>query len=186
VGDVDGDGTAEVVGAPPPYLGGAPIYVYRATGSGWIRTNHATGMSSPLTVRGIEVADVSGDGRADIVATFGDNKPSSQVTVLVQNAAGGLDAGVLYPVWDIPEPVEAADVTGDSLLDVVTVHGGWSALSVLPQTADGRLDAPVRTEDLPYASSYTVQGLALGDINGDRRTDAVIADYNSGLVVLRS
>lgn len=186
VGDVDGDGRAEVVGAPPPSLGNAPIYVYHATETGWTRTDHPTGMTSPETVRGIEVADVSGDGRADIVSTFGGNKPRSQVSVLVQNADGGLDPGVLYPVWDIPEPVEAADMTGDSRLDVVTVHGGWSALSVLPQTGDGRLGTPIRIEDLPSASSYTVQGLALGDINGDNRTDAVVADYNSGLVVLRN
>jgi hypothetical protein len=186
VGDVDGDGKLEVVSAPPPYLGNAPIRVYHATGTGWTRTDHATGMTSPETISGIEVADVSGDGRADIVTTFGGNKPSSQVSVLVQNATGGLDNGLLYPVWDVPEPVEAADVTGDSRLDVVVVHGAWHALSVLPQTGDGRLGAPIKIDDLPYATSYTVQGLALGDINGDNRTDAVIADYNNGLVVLRN
>jgi type VII secretion-associated serine protease mycosin len=188
VGDVDGDGTFEVVAAPPPYLGNAPIYVYHATGTGWTRTDHPTGMTSPLTVRGIEVADVSGDGRADIVATFGDNKPSSQVSVLVQDASGGLDNGLLYPVWDVPEPVEAADVTGDSHPDVVVGHSGWAALSVLPQTGDGRLGTPIKIdlEGIPSGSSYTVQGLALGDINGDNRTDAVVADYISGLVVLRN
>ncbi|WP_334489502.1 S8 family serine peptidase [Micromonospora sp. CPCC 205711] len=183
VGDVDGDGKLEVVSAPPPYLGNAPIRVYHPTDTGWTRTDHATGMTSPETVNGIEVADVSGDGRADIVTTFGGNKPSSQVSVLVQNAGGGLDSGVLYPVWDIPQPVEAGDITGDSRLDVVVLHG-WNVVSVLPQTDDGRLGTPIKSGDLPYASSYTHQGLALGDINGDNRTDAVIADYNNGLVVL--
>ncbi|WP_435122429.1 S8 family serine peptidase [Micromonospora tulbaghiae] len=186
VGDVDGDGKVDVVGAPPPYLGNAPIYVYHPTETGWTRTNHPTGMTSPQTVNGIEVADVSGDGRADIITTFGGNKPSAQVSVLVQNATGGLDNGALYPVWDIPQPVEAADVTGDSRLDVVVLHGGWHTVSVLPQTSDGRLGTPVRTDDLPYATSYTMQGLALGDINGDNRIDAVVADYNNGLVMLRN
>ncbi|MFI7522808.1 S8 family serine peptidase [Micromonospora globbae] len=186
VGDVDGDGEPEVVGAPPPYLGGAKIRIYHASESGWTRTDHTTGMTSPETVSGIEVADVSGDGRVDVVATLGGNKPSSQVSVLVQNPTGGLADGVLHPVWDVPEPVEAADVDGDSRLDVVTVHGGWSALSVLPQTADGRLGTPIRIDDLPYSTSYTMQGLALGDIDGDSRTDAVIADYNNGLVMLRN
>ncbi|SCL17659.1 Repeat domain-containing protein [Micromonospora rhizosphaerae] len=186
VGDVDGDGKIEIVAAPPVYLGNAPIYVYHPTEAGWTRTNHPTGMTSPETVSGIEVADVSGDGRADILATFGGNKPSSQVSVLRQNATGGFDTPALYPVWDIPEPIEAADVTGDSRLDAVTVHGGWAALSVLPQTADGTLGAPVRTDTRASASSFTTQGLALGDIDGDGRTDAVMADYNDGLVVLRN
>jgi subtilisin family serine protease len=185
VGDVDGDGRADVVGAPPPYLGNAPIYVYHQTETGWTRTNHPTGMTSPETVRAIEVADVSGDGRADIMATFGGNKPSSQLSVLVQNATGEFDTPVLHPVWDIPEAVEAADMTGDSRLDVVILHG-WNVVSVLPQTEDGRLGTPIKADDLPYASSYTHQGLGLGDINGDNRTDAVAADYNNGLVILRN
>jgi FG-GAP-like repeat/Bacterial Ig-like domain len=65
------------------------------------------------------------------------------------------------------------------------VHGGWSTLSVLPQTDDGSLGTPIKA-GISYASSYTFQGLALGDINGDKRTDAVVADYNYGLVVLRN
>ena len=186
LGDVDNDGRAEIVGSPPPSLAGAPVRVYHATATGWTRTDHATGMTSPESIGGIEVADVSGDGRADIIATLDGNKPRSQVSVLVQHPEGGFDTGVLYPVWDIPTPVEAADVTGDSRLDVVTVHSGWSAMSVLPQTDEGTLGEPIRIDDVPYASWYTVQGLALGDINGDGRTDAVIADYNSGLVVLRN
>ncbi|MEU1399583.1 S8 family serine peptidase [Micromonospora zamorensis] len=185
VGDVDGDGQVEIVNAPPVNLGNAPIRVYHRDGAGWARTDHATGMTSPETVNAIEVADVSGDGRADIVTTFGGNKPSSQVSVLVQNAGGGLESGALYPVWDVPEPVEAADMTGDSRLDVVVLHG-WNVVSVLPQTSDGRLGTPIKSNDLPYASSYSTQGLALGDINGDNRTDAVIADHNNGLVVLRN
>jgi hypothetical protein len=186
VGDVDGDGRLDVVAAPLPSLGNGPISVYHRNGTQWTRTEHRTGMTDQQTVNGIEVADVSGDGRADVIVTVGGNKPSSQVSVLVQNNDGGLDAGTLYPVWDIPEPVEAADITGDGRADVVTVHGGWSALSVLPQTSDGTLDAPIRVEDLPYTSDYTVQALALGDINGDRQIDAVVADALHGLVVLRN
>ncbi|MEJ3749478.1 VCBS repeat-containing protein [Actinomycetes bacterium KLBMP 9797] len=186
VGDVDGDGKAEVVAAPSPSIISTRLAVYRAAGSGWTRTNHPTGLSSPESINGVEVADVSGDGRADIIATLGGNKPRSQVSVLVQTADGTLATGVLHPVWDIPQPVEAADVTGDSRPDVVTVHGAWSALSVLPQTSGGGLDTPIRIQGIPYASNYTVHGLALGDINGDESTDVVIADYNSGLVVLRN
>jgi hypothetical protein len=81
--------------------------------------------------------------------------------------------------------VEAADINDDNRTDVVTAHGGWNTLSVLLQKSDGTLASPV-TSGIPYASHYNVQGLALGDINDDGLIDAVIADYNSGLVVLRN
>src|SRR5262249_51154135 len=37
---------------------------------------------------------------------------------------------------------------------------------------------------IPYASSYNPHGLAVGDINSDGMPDAVLADYNHGLIVL--
>jgi hypothetical protein len=180
VGDVDGDSRADVVG-----FQGGMVNVYHHTVAGWNRTDHDTVRGYWPNVEGIEVADVTGDGRADVIATIGGNSPGSRVNVFAQNAAGGLDAPSVYLTRDVPEPVEAADITGDSRTDVVTAHGGWNTLSVIPQLANGTLGTP-NTSSIPYASHYDVQGLALGDINGDDRVDAVIADYNYGLVVLRN
>ncbi|MGR6316796.1 S8 family serine peptidase [Micromonospora soli] len=175
VGDVDGDGKADVVG-----LSGTSVRVWHHTDAGWTRTEHATG--STWGTNGIEVADVNSDGKADVIASLGGNRPTSQVAVFRQNATGGLDAPRLVPVADIPEPIEAADVNGDGRTDVVTAHGGWNTLSVLAQQADGSLGAPA-VSSIPYASHYNLQGLAVGDINGDKKVDAVLADYNSGLDV---
>lgn len=179
VGDVDGNGRVDVVA-----FGGTTVRVYHQTQAGWTQTNHATGAS--WRGEGVDVADVNGDGRADVIATASGNRPSSFVSVMTQNASGGLETPVLYPVADIPEPVESADIDGDSRTDVVTAHGGWSTLSVLRQQGDGTLATPA-TSSIPYASHYNNQGgLALGDINGDNQVDAVLADYNHGLVVLRN
>ncbi|WP_139307424.1 S8 family serine peptidase [Micromonospora pattaloongensis] len=178
VGDVDGDGRTDVVAAS-----GATVRVYHRTDTGWDRTEHPTG--STEGTRGIEVADVSGDGRVDVVASLGGTRPSANVAVLRQNATGGLDPAQLLPVADAPGPIEAADVNADGRADVVTAHGGWATLSVLPQLSDGSLGPPVGSA-IPYASHYNAQGMALGDINGDERADVVIADDNSGLVVLHN
>jgi type VII secretion-associated serine protease mycosin len=178
-GDVDGDGRADVVG-----FQGAVVHVYHRTDTGWNRTDHDTDGSYSPTINGIEVADVSGDGRADVVATLkGNTAPGNQINVFTQTAAGGLSAPAVYFTWGgVPEPVAAADINGDARLDVVTAQGEWNMLSVLLQTPDGKLASQV-TSSITYASHYNVQGLALGDINGDGRNDAVTADYANGLVV---
>ena len=153
----------------------------------------AGGFAPPATYRvganvntnGIGVGDVTGDGRTDVVATYGGNKPSSYVAVFAQSAAGTLAAPVSYPSYDIPEPVEVADLDFDGRADVVTLHGGWNQAGVYRQQAGGALAAE-ELYPIPYASHYNGKGLAVGDVNGDGSADVAIADYNQGLVVLRN
>ena len=98
---------------------------------------------------GIGVGDVTGDGRNDVVASYGGNRPSSILAVFAQTRGGTLAAPVAYPSYDIPEPVEVADLDLDGRADVVTLHGGWNAAA---STASTRRDA--RAEELypiPYA-----------------------------------
>lgn len=132
---------------------------------------------------GIAVADVTGDGRDDVVLAYGGNRPSSGIAVFVQDDAGELAFAASYAAYDIPEPVEIADVNLDGLNDVLVLHGGWTSMGVFLQGADGTL-APYALYDVPYASHYGPQGLEVGNINGDCLPDVAIADYSHGLVVL--
>ena len=70
-----------------------------------------------------------------------------------------------------------ADVDGDGRKDALVTHGGWERLGVYRQFPNGDFLAE-ELYAIPYASAYEPQGLAVGDINGDGRPDAVIADYN--------
>ena len=177
VGDLNGDGRLDAA----TYAGtGATVHLNLA--GGWRSQAPVTTAES---INSIEVADVTGEGRADLVVTAGGNRPSSIVEVFAQTRRGTLGAGVTYPVVDIPEPVRAADITGDGRLDLVVAHGGWNTLSTLKQNASRTLAAPV-TDTLPYASHYSNDGLAVGDITSDGRPDVVIADYNHGLVIARN
>jgi hypothetical protein len=135
-----------------------------------------------VNTQGLGIGDVNGDQLNDVIVSYGGNSPASNIGIFHQQS-GVLLPAVSLPSYDIPEPVEIKDVTGDGLSDVVVLHGGWNSLGVYAQTADGSLSAE-QLFPIPYASHYNVQGLALGDINNDGLTDAAIADYNYGLVVL--
>jgi len=134
---------------------------------------------------GIAVGDVNGDGRQDIVATYGGNRPRSKIGVLLQNGSGTLDPPVSYDSYDIPEPVVIADVNGDGRQDILVVHAGWNALGVYVQWEDGSL-MPERLYSMPTETHYNRQWVAVGDINGDGLTDVVLADYDHGLIILHS
>jgi type VII secretion-associated serine protease mycosin len=179
VGDLDGDHRPDVVTYAST---GAAVHVYHQGDAGWTRTDHPCAVASYPYLRGLTVADVTGDGRADVVAAIGGNQPNSKIDVLAQNAAGGLDAAVAYSAYDLPAPVLAADVTGDGRADVLAGHEAWTTLGVHPQQADGTLGAELRFP-VPY-SFFDAMGMGVGDFTGDGRPDVALAAVDTGDLVL--
>jgi hypothetical protein len=131
----------------------------------------------------VDTGDVSGDGLVDIVVTIGGNKPTSGLAVFRHGDPGGLLAQETWASYDIPEPVVVTDADQDGDADVLTVHGGWNAVGLYRQSTSGGI-GPEELYAVPYASHYSHRGLAVGDVTGDGRPDALLADYNNGLVVL--
>jgi hypothetical protein len=182
IGDVSGDGRDDLVVMSGQGLNPNLSVLTRLAGGGFgAAAEYSTGTGA-LT-QGIGLGDVTGDGRVDVVASFGGNRPNSHIAVFPQVAAGTLGAAVVYDSYDIPEPVEVADLDGDARAEVVTLHGGWQRLGIYSGQPSGTLSAEALFS-VPYASHYNAQGLAIGDLNGDGRPDIIEADYNSGLVVL--
>ena len=182
IGDVTGDHRDDlVVMSGQGLLPNLSILAQRPTGGFAAAAEYSVG-NNALTA-GIGLGDVTGDGRIDVVASYGGNRPSSSLAVFAQTPAGTLAVPVSYPSYDIPEPVAIQDLDADGRADTVTMHGGWLRAGVYRGLPGGTLAA----EDLytvTYASHYNAQGLALGDINGDGAADVVEADYNEGLIVL--
>jgi hypothetical protein len=185
VGDLNGDGLTDVVvanwsGSPAQ---AASILYQQVDGTlGGVVSRSVPGNWLPW---GIGIADLNGDGRNDLALSHGGNRPDSFVSVFLQNADGTLPATpASLTSYDIPEPMEMADLNNDLRPDVLVAHGGWNALGIYLQGTSGTLD-PELLDPIPYASHYNPHGLAVGDVNGDGAPDVAIADYNSGLVVLR-
>jgi len=184
IADVTGDGRNDLVVMSGQ--GFAPnLSVLPALANGTFGAAVEYSLYGGENTHGIGVGDTNGDGRTDVVASFGGNRPSSRIALFTQLVDGTLDEPVIHDSYDIPEPVEVADLDLDGRADAVTLHGGWLKAGVYR----GRADATLEREelfDIPYASHYSVHGLAVGDINGDGWPDVVAADYNHGVIVLRN
>jgi hypothetical protein len=130
---------------------------------------------------GVAVGDINSDKRDDVVLSRGRNSPT-YLWLYHQNEQGTLEGPTTIDSYDIPETVEVTDLDNDGMKDVVVLHGGWQKAGYYLQKAGGL--SPEILVDIPYASHYSPEGLAVGDINDDGCPDMAIADYNQGLVTL--
>jgi len=80
------------------------------------------------------VADVNGDGNADVVTA---NFSSDNVSLLLGDGRGGLAAQTTFAVGTHPASVSVADVNGDGKLDLATANYSSNNISILLNTTEG-------------------------------------------------
>jgi hypothetical protein len=184
IGDVNGDGRNDVVKSNGQLYANPNLSVYLQNSGGTLAAaaSYSIGCGSCLA-KDVVVGDVTGDGRADIVVSYGGNQPASNVAVFAQTSNGSLASAISYAAYDVPLSVKVADINLDGRLDVVTAHSGWSRVGIFLQQSNQTLKA-YSLSNVP-SGSYQPEGMAIGDINHDGLPDIVLADGSNGLVVLR-
>jgi hypothetical protein len=126
-------------------------------------------------VNSIAVGDINNDGKPDIVvaenpgdsAVFG---TPGVISVLLGNGQGGFGLPEDFPQGTQTNRVALADLNGDGLLDIVTDNSVF--LNSNYQIAVMNQGSPPGWAGQTYNFS-ALNGLALGDLNGDGRPDIV-------------
>ena len=186
VGDFNGDKIPDVgVWGANCTSGLMQLNIYLGTGNG----NFTTGPTynpagsnnwNPLPST-IVAEDVNGDGKVDIIALTQYNG----VFVFLGNGDGTFQTPANYPATDpvggSDGGVAVADVNGDGHPDIVVQVA--QGIDVLLNNGNGTFAAAVYYNDNLGNCCGQGGGIAIGDVNGDKKPDVVITSPSEGVTV---
>ncbi len=177
-GDIDGDGKPDMVTAD--YLDNQLIVFRNTSTPGNISFAGEVQFSTGNGPQDVAIADIDGDGKADIVcANGGDNTVS--VFMNLSTSGNILLAGrVNFGTGLTPSQLAIGDIDGDGKPDILVGNtGSVYTISILRNTSTpgsitlgsfaGKVDFPIGNTNQPSI-------IALGDLNGDGKPDIVVAD----------
>ena len=173
VGDVDGDAGIEVLMTTSSGNlsdNDYSLLVFTRSGSGLVGTPSVYPAGDGVSVA---IGDVNDDGRNDVVVTV-----ENGIGIFYQNSSGELSAmntvSAGHSGGATSRGVAIGDLNHDGYPDICYLSAADHTLTVdvFTQKTDGTLNLPAGYE-VGYSSMTDI--LALGDVNGDSRTDIVVS-----------
>src|SRR5262249_40705035 len=179
--DIDGNGRADLIA----YLGtvnGLETNVAFAAGGGQFGEPIPRLLSGDFTGAILNLGDINGDGRMDVVASF-QNVNGWQLTAAISNGDGSFsqpNGGSFVGFNAIGWLVAAGDLNGDGRTDFFLYRGSQTSLQAYLafSKGDGTFAFLAGTScsnpNLPVANgNFNGWSLTLADLNGDGRADLV-------------
>jgi hypothetical protein len=178
VGDLDGDGKADVVAShgtdfPVELRSVRAVSVFLNRGDGRLKPPkvYPTGKQGDIWgAMAVAIGDLTADGKADIVSA---NPGGHSVSVLVNSGRGQFLPAVNYAIGREPWDIAIAELDGDGKPDIVTAN--QNTVSVLLNSGDGTFE-----NRMEFPGGRDTWGSVVGDFNRDGKADLATANQNHG------
>jgi Ca2+-binding RTX toxin-like protein len=167
-GDFNGDGKSDLAISNSD-SGSVSVFLSSLNGSFNTPLTYVVGQQ-PVS---IAVGDLNNDGISDLVtANFFTNK----VSILFGNGNGVFVSTSNVIVGPSPADVAIGDFNGDGISDLALVNAGVRASVLLGDRINGGFLPSIQTFAL---GGFNASSVAIGDFNGDGKSDLVTANYVS-------
>lgn len=179
--DFNEDGHPDIV---TTNLDDGTVSILLGDGKGGFREAQGSPVRAGASPWQVAVADVNGDGHADLIVIPYDrdvrDRSKVAVSVLLGDGGGRFKAGPTLPLDGCagPNTVAVGDIDGDGHRDIVVGCAVDARLAVFRSRGDGTFSRSL----VPDGTGPTWGGVALSDLDGDGTDDIVISNSREGNV----